>query len=208
MMHSVRLAGDLALVGVLVTVGSLPVLTAGAAIATGSAAIHHQLEHGRWPDAAELWLIFRRSLVRGLVVGPALLVAVALVAIDVVALRRGVVPGGAPALTVVLLAFSLAAGWAALAAVQAGAVLSAAVQPGPDFAAFRTSWRYSVTRPAAPVAAAAVLLVAVILAVLIHPVLTPVLAGFVLFALHVVARRLPSPLAPSPLADEGHKLGG
>ena len=181
---SFRTAGDLALLGILVTIGSLPVLTAGAAVATGSTAINFHLTHGRWPSAADLWQIFRARLVPGLIAGPSVLVAAWLIAVDVAALRRGAVPGGGPVLTLVLLAALLAAAWGALVAVRAGGA------------------PVSVRRPAAVLAAAAVLGVAVILAVLIHPVLTPVLAGFVLFALHVVAHRF-----PLTLQDQGHKLG-
>src|SRR5689334_21780708 len=91
---SLRLAADLALLGIVVTLLSLPLLTAGAAVAVGSYAIAHLIAHGRWPTAAELWAVFRRRLLPGLVAGPAVSAVVALVAVDVAALRRGVVPGG------------------------------------------------------------------------------------------------------------------
>jgi len=44
-------------------------------------------------------------------------------------------------------------------------------------------------RPATVAAASGVLMVAVVLGMLVHPALSPVLAGYTLFALHVVARR-------------------
>jgi len=163
---TLRLAGDLALLGIVVTVLSLPLLPAGAAVATGSYAIGHLLDRGRWPSFVDCRRTFRRRLVPGLWAGPAVAVAIGLIVLDVAALRRGVVPGGAPMLAVVLAVAAFGAGYAALRAV--GAVL----------------------RPATVVAAVAILAVAALLAGLVHPVLVPVLVGYALFALHVAARRL------------------
>jgi uncharacterized membrane protein YesL len=178
--NSLRLAADLALLGILVTLLSLPLLTAGAAVATGSAAIHHLVTEGRWPSLADLWRTFRRRLIPGLMAGPAVLAGSALLALDVAALRRGAVPGGTAALTVVLAVAVLAAGYAALVAVRSGIAGAGAC---------RSALALATAHPAAAVAAASVLAVAGLLAVLIHPALVPVLAGYALFALHVVARR-------------------
>jgi hypothetical protein len=175
---TVRVAADLALLGIVVTAAALPVLTAGAAVATGSAALHHFLVHDRWPAARTSWRVFRRGLLPG--VG-ALTCAggfAALLTLNLLALNRGIVPGGRPlaGLTVVLIA--AAAGWAGLVVVRIG-VLGG------------RGWRVAArtaTTPAALLAAMGVVTLSVFLAVLVHPVLTPVLAGYTLFALHAVAR--------------------
>ncbi|GIM98017.1 DUF624 domain-containing protein [Paractinoplanes toevensis] len=182
MPHSVRLAADLALLGIVVTLLSLPLFTAGAAVAAGSYAIAHQIAQGRWPSFIDLWVVFRRRLLPGLIAGPAIAVAITLVVIDVAALRRGAVPGGGPILTAVLAASAFVAGYIALVAVRAGVVDSGG--------AARSALSISLSRPAAPLAAAAVLALTALLAWFVHPVLVPVLAGYALFALHVVTSRI------------------
>lgn len=177
---SLRLAADLALLGIVVTLLSLPLVTAGAAVATGSHAIHHLTTEGRWPSFADCRQAFRARLVPGLVAGPAVAAAAVLIVLDVAGLRRGAVPGGGPALVAVLTAAALAAGYAGLVAVRAGAR---------ERGAARDALALALNRPLAAVAAAAVLAVAALLAVLIHPALVPVLAGYTLFALHAVTRR-------------------
>jgi hypothetical protein len=188
---SLRLAADLALLGIVVTLLSLPLLTAGAAVAAGSFAIGHLIAAGRWPSFADLWAFFRRRLLPGLVAGPAVAVATVLVVVDVAALRRGAVPGGGPVLTAVLAVAALAAGYVALVAVRAGTV-----NAGPsgievlDGGAARSALAIALSRPVVPLAAAGVLGVAALLAWFVHPVLVPVVAGYVLFALHVVTPRV------------------
>ncbi|GIE99288.1 hypothetical protein [Paractinoplanes rishiriensis] len=178
---SLRLAADLALLGMLVTVLSLPLLTAGAAVGVGSHAIHHLITEGRWPTLAECWQAFRVRLVPGLWAGPVVAVGFGLVVLDVAALRRGVVPGGAAAVTVVLIAAAVAAGYAALVAVQAGITGRGAA---------RAAWSLALARPVTVLAGAGIVVFAALLAGFVHPVLVAVLAGYVLFALHVVTARL------------------
>jgi hypothetical protein len=173
---TLRLGTDLALLGILLTLAALPVLTAGAAIATGSFAVRHFLAYDRWPPAATLARTFRSRLWPGLPAGPAVLVGAGLVALDVRALHRGLAPGGVPVTVAVL----------AVAALLAGALAVVAVTG-------RTGLALCWSRPVVPVAAAGVLLVMALLGVLIHPALTPVLAGYGLFALHVVVDRLTTP---------------
>ena len=50
--ETVRVATDLALLGLLTVLAALPVVTAGAAVATASAAVHHYLQYDRWPAVA------------------------------------------------------------------------------------------------------------------------------------------------------------
>ena len=173
---SVRSAADLALLGFLVTGAALPLVTAGAAVATGSAAIRHHLDHDGWPPARTSLRTFRRALLPGLAASAAVLLLAALVAVDVRALRAGAVPGGPVVTVAVLVAAGLGGGFAGLLAVAA---------PGrkPLAAALR------LARPALLAAATGVVALTVVLAVLVHPVLIPPLIGYGLFALHVLTRR-------------------
>ncbi|GAA3341549.1 hypothetical protein GCM10020358_33340 [Amorphoplanes nipponensis] len=184
--ETVRIATDLALLGFLVGLAALPLVTAGAAVVAGSAAVHHHLEHDRWPTARACWTTFRRALAPGLLAGLAVAVAVLLLVVDVLAVRTGTVPGGAPLLALTVLLAAAGAGYGAVAVVAVGA--------DPEH-----RWRAAVSalpgHGRAAAAAAGVVLLAALLAALVHPVLVPVLAGYAIFALHVVTRRL-SPATP------------
>jgi hypothetical protein len=181
-----RVAADLALLGLLVSAAALPVVTAGAAVATGSAAVHHYLEHDRWPGPGFCWRVFRRRLLPGLAAVLACALLAALVAVDLRALSAGRVPGGAPLIAVTVVAVVAAVGYLGLLVVAAGAGRASARGRGPVRVA----------------AMAGVVALAALLAVLVHPVLVPVLAGYAIFALHVVARRgaLSGPLPERPAA--------
>jgi hypothetical protein len=172
---SVRAAADLAIVGFAVTVASLPVLTAGAAVGTASAAVRHFQAYDSWPRPSALGAEFRGRLVRGLWAGPALLAGLFLIWLDVLGLRRGVVPGGPVVLSAVLAVAVLALGWAALVAVLGG-------HP-------RAAYELASSRPPLLLAAAGVVLVALTLALFVHPALVPLMAGFLLYALHAVVVR-------------------
>jgi hypothetical protein len=178
--ETVRIATDLALLGFLVTLAALPLVTAGAAVAAGSAAVHHHLEHDRWPTARASWAVFRRALGPGLLAGLAVAAAVLLLVIDLLAVRSGAVPGGTPLLVLTVVLAAAGAGYGALVIVAVGA--------DPEH-----GWRAALAtvpgRGRAALAAAGVVLLTTLLAVLVHPALVPVLAGYALFALHVVTRR-------------------
>jgi len=182
--ETVRIATDLALLGFLVTLAALPLVTAGAAAAAGSAAVHHHLEHDRWPTLRASWATFRRWMLPGLLAGLLVAAAALLLVVDVLAVRAGAVPGGPPLLALTVVLAAVAAGYGAVVLVAVGAA------PG---------WRAAVAglagRGRAAVAAAGVVTLAAVLAVLVHPMLVPVLAGYVLFALHVVTRRFPATAA-------------
>ncbi|WP_127507496.1 hypothetical protein [Actinoplanes solisilvae] len=184
---TLRLAADLALLGILVTLASVPIVTAGAAFSAGSASLERLLTIGRWSTAAECWASFRTRLVPGALAGPLVLAAAWLVALDVIALRRGAVPGGTVMIAAVLLAAAAAAGFAAL-------VAGLAAGPG----AVRRARALVALRPSALVATTGVVLIAAALAALVHPALLPVLVGYALFAVHVVllrkSSRMPSAL--------------
>jgi hypothetical protein len=173
---SVRTAADLAILGFAVTVASLPLLTAGAAVGTASEAVRHFQAYETWPRLSALSATFRRRLVPGLWAGPVFLAGVALTWLDVLGLRRGVVPGGPVVLSAVLAVAVLALGWAALVAVLGG-------HP-------REAYALALSRPPLLFAAAGVVLVALVLALFVHPALVPLLVGFLLHALHAVVGRL------------------
>jgi hypothetical protein len=173
---SVRAAADLAILGFAVTVASLPVLTAGAAVGTASEAMRHFQAYETWPRPATLAAAFRGRLVRGLWAGPALVAGALLVWLDVLGLRRGAVPGGSVVLSAVLVVAVLALGWTALVAVLGG-------RP-------RAAFALALSSPRLLLAAAGVVLVTLTLALFVHPALVPLLVGFVLYGLHAVAGRL------------------
>jgi hypothetical protein len=179
---AVAVAADVALLGVLLTVAAAPVVTAGAAVATASAAVRHFFEYGRWPDAAASWTEFRRRILPGCAAVLVAGAAATLLAVDLAALRSGLVPGGAPLI-------AITAGLAAGGAAYAGLVV---VEVG-DGGGWRAAARSALAlagRPAALAASAGVICLAAALAVMVHPVLAPVLAGYALYALHAVRRRL------------------
>ena len=186
---TVQVATDLALLGLAVTAAALPLLTAGAAVAAGSAAVHHHLEYDRWPAARACWSVFRRSLAPGLLAGLAVAAAALLLAVDVLAVRSGTVPGGTPLLALTALLGVAGAGYGALLVVAVG------TEPERGRRAVAAG---IARRGRAAAGAAGVLLLTSLLALLVHPMLVPVLAGYALFALHVVTRRL-SPSRPVPV---------
>ncbi|MEV6488732.1 hypothetical protein AB0M20_08855 [Actinoplanes sp. NPDC051633] len=170
-----RTGTDLAVVGFAVLLAALPLVTAGAALLTASRAIGRYLETDSWPPGRLLWADFRRSLLPGLAASAVFVVVAGLIVLDVLALRSGRVPGGPPAMAAVAVAGLLIAGLSGLALVI-----------GP-----RAALRLAGERPGTLAGAAAVASVALTLAVLIHPVLIPVLLGHTMFAMHVLASRVP-----------------
>lgn len=175
---TLRAAADLALLGILLTIACLPVVTAGAAVATASAAVRHFAVEDGWPRAVDIGRTFLRALVPGLGATAIAVGAAALVALDLAGLRSGAVPGGRPLLVLTAVLAAAGAGFAGLIVVAAGS-------PG---------WRRAVrdaaalvtVRPSALAASTGVLTLAAGLAALLHPVVAPILLGYALYALHAV----------------------
>ncbi|MEV4755675.1 hypothetical protein AB0J86_11270 [Micromonospora sp. NPDC049559] len=181
---TLRNATDLALLGVLVTVAALPVLTAGAAVATASSAVRHWLAYDRWPDARRLLRDFGRGVLPGAGATLAAGAAAALLGLNLLALGRGLVPGGRPLLVVTAALAVAAVGLAGLTVVEVGR------RGGRGWLlAVRAAARLAGRRPVALLASAGVLVLAAVLGAMVLPLLTPILAGYTLFALHAVARR-------------------
>ncbi|MFY1634540.1 hypothetical protein ACN27F_14895 [Solwaraspora sp. WMMB335] len=187
--ETLRAATDLALLGILTSVASVPVLTAGAAFATASTAIHRWSVDGYWPGLRELAGAFGRGLLPGAGATAAALGTAALLGGNLLLVSAGVVPGGTVLLAGTVLLVALLAGLAGVVVVQVGR------RGGTGWwAAARTVGRLAERRPLAMLAAAAVVSLAAVLATLVMPLLTPILLGYTLFALHTVLRRL----APEP----------
>ncbi|MGI5146041.1 hypothetical protein ACQEVC_06515 [Plantactinospora sp. CA-294935] len=189
---TLRNATDLALLGIVITVAALPVVTAGAAVATGSAALHSWIETGSWPGVRPVLRDFRRAVLPGIL--PTLLggIAAAVLAVNLLALTRGVVPGGA-VLVVVTAALAVAAGgFAGLTVVRLG---QRGGQGWRD--ALRAAAQTVRDRPVTLLGTAGTVALATLLCVLILPPLTPILVGYTLFGLHATTRRLAG-APPSP----------
>jgi hypothetical protein len=176
-------AADLALLGVALVLAALPVVTVGAAVAAGSHAVDHWCTHRRLPAPGELARVFARAIVPGLG-ALAVAVVVALVGwLDLAALARGAVPGGAAVLAVTLLVLVAAVGLAGLTVVRVGQ------RGGVGWAgAAGSAWRTALAAPRVPLTIAGLLALVGLVAWLM-PVVAPVLGGVALLGMHVVARR-------------------
>ncbi|MDQ7910651.1 hypothetical protein RB614_39765 [Phytohabitans sp. ZYX-F-186] len=183
---TVRNASDLALVGILVTLGSLGVVTAGAAVAAASAAVHDWSADERWPGARVTLGRFARGLLPGVLPALAATAGGALLVLNLAAITRGVVPGGILLAVPTLLILIAAAGLAGLTVVEVGRSGGVGWR-----AAAKAALAGGQRRPAAVLACAGVVALVAALGLMIIPVLVPVLAGYAIFAMHAVARRLP-----------------
>jgi hypothetical protein len=184
--EQLRRVGELALLGIVAVLASLPVLTVGAVVATLSTAVGHWADHDDLPSWRAMGAEFVRRLLPGVPVSVAGGLAVLVVSQQVAWLRDGVVPGGGAALA----AFAVAV--AGLSAVVLLAVPRLA--GGTWRAALAAAWTDLLRAPAAAVAALGVTAVAVLLAVLL-PGVVLVLPALLVLALHAVHRRLVLPRA-------------
>jgi uncharacterized membrane protein YesL len=182
--EGLAVAADLALIGIAVFLVAAPVLTAGAAVRTGSVAVRHVVDGDRMPSIVDLWQVFRRALAPGAVVSVVVLAAAGLLFVDLALLSSGRVPGGILLLVVTAVVAGGLAAFAALTAVRLGRA------PDDTWRA-AAKWAFAAARrvPLAAVAMAGVLALAAAIAVLV-PITAPLLVGFTLFASHVVTLRL------------------
>lgn len=192
-------ATDLALVGFGVVVAALGVITAGAAVATGSFAIQHWITERSYPTFGQLWRQFLRWLLPGALGTAGLAGAGVLLSINLTLIAQGKVPGGSIALAVT---------WALLLWLLLTALLTV-VQLGRHpadgwLAALRWAGRAATTTPHRAVVALLVAGLAGLLALMV-PVTFPLLVAYGLFAVHVVVGKLfpeESEVANPDLADE------
>jgi hypothetical protein len=181
---TLSVGADIALVGIVVTAASVPLVTAGAAVRAGSAAVH-AIAAGEGVDPRLMWRLFRTSLLPGAAATAIAAGCGLLLFIDVGAVASGRVPGGLPALagTGAAAAALLAIGM--LSVVQLGRETS----PGGWRTALRWAGRTAWRQPGAAAAVAGVSAVAAALAALVPPT-APLLVGYALYAAHVVTARL------------------
>ncbi|MFB6395303.1 hypothetical protein [Polymorphospora lycopeni] len=181
---TLRNASDLALVGILAAIGSLGVVTAGGAVATASAAVHDWIETDSWPGLRPTLHRFARALLPGAVATLALLAVTALLGVNLLALHRGVVPGGAPLVVLTVVLAVAGAGLAGLTLVEVGR------RGGRDWlAATRAAALTAGAHPGLLLATAGVAALVAVLGVMILPAVIPILGGYALLALHAVVRR-------------------
>jgi hypothetical protein len=181
---ALAVATDLALIGIAVSLAAVPVLTAGAAVRTGSVAVRSVVDGDRIPSIVDLGRVFRRALAPGAAASVVVLAAAGVLALDLALLSSGRVPGGFLLLVVTAVLAGVLAALAALTAVRLGR------EPEDTWRA-AAKWAFVAARraPIAAVAAVGVVALAVLIAVLV-PVTAPLLVGFALFALHAVVLRL------------------
>ncbi len=179
---SVVEAADLALLGIVAFAASVPVVTAGAAVAAASAAVRDRCAYGSLPSWRTTGSRFYTGIVPGAGATVVTAAGAALLVIDVRALQRGAVPGGPMAVAVTATVAVLLCGLAGLVLIEVGrhggrgwlaSVRSAA----------GTAWQ----RPGRVVPAAAIGLIAALLALAV-PVTAPIVLGCYLFALHAWAQ--------------------
>lgn len=183
-LSTLTVASDIAVVGFAVTLLALPLVTAGAALRTGSVAVHAIAVDARKVTFAELWRVFLRSLLPGLGFSVAFAATALFLAFDFTVVRAERVPGGPLVLGL------LAVAGVGLLGVAGAALASLGLDAG---ARWFPAVRSALARPGQVAASGAVLAVALAIALLI-PFTTPLMLGFALFALHVLqARRLRHP---------------
>ncbi|WP_432991325.1 hypothetical protein [Dactylosporangium sp. CA-233914] len=181
--ETITVAADVALVGIAVTIASVPLVTAGAALRTGSSAVH-AIAIGEKVDLRAMGRLFAASLLRGALATAAAAGCALLLVFNVGAVAAGRVPGGSPALagTVAAAAILLAIGM--LGVVRLGRDTSPSGWRDALRWAGRTAWR----QPGAAAAVAGVPAVAAALAAFV-PVTTPLLVGYALYGAHAVCAR-------------------
>lgn len=186
-LDSFTLAADLGLLGICVLASILPVLTAGAGVATASVALEFWLQHRRWPGLSELAATFRRALLPGILATVAAVAVAAALTLDIAGVAVGAVPGGRPVLIIMIILAMVVAGIAALTVVEVGR------HEGRHwYRALKIAGRAVYRRPILVFAIAGTLVPPVIFVWAI-PITVLVVPGFTLFAVHVVDRRLRLP---------------
>jgi hypothetical protein len=180
---SIALAADLALLGIVVAIACLPVVTAGGALVAASVGVDRAGTDRSFPAARELLAVLRRNLLRGFAAVLLAMAAAGAVAVDLLAVAGGRVPGGPvlAGLTAVLAAAGLAV---------AGTALVRLGQTGGE--GYRAALRYALAllgrRPLAGLGIVIAVALPVLLAGII-PATAIMLPGFVLFGLHAVVRK-------------------
>lgn len=181
-LDSVVEAADLALLGIVAFVASLPLVTAGAAVAAASAAVRDRCTTGSLPPWRTTGSRFWKGILPGIGATAVTVAAAALLVIDVRALLRGVVPGGPMVLAVTAAVAVLLCGLGGLVLIEVGRRDGRAW-----LASVRTAAGTAWQSPVRVFLAGAIGIVAALLALAV-PVTAPVVLACYLFALHAWAR--------------------
>lgn len=175
-------AADLALLGIVAFAASLPVVTAGAAVAAASAAVRDRCADGSLPSWRTTGSRFWKGILPGSGATAVTVAAAVLLVIDVRALLAGAVPGGPAVLAVTAGVAVLLGGLGGLVLIEVGRRDGRAW-----IESLRTALGTAWQRPIRVVLAGAIGVVAALLALAI-PVTAPVVLGCYLFALHAWAK--------------------
>jgi hypothetical protein len=181
--ESFATAADLALVGVVAGLASLPVVTAGAALTGATVTVDSLARTRTLPAAGDLGRAALRGALPGLGALGVAGTAAALITVDLRLLAAGTIPGGPVAMAAIAAVAAVALSVAATTVVRVG-------QTGAGWVAgLRWSLRLLKARPLTVPATLATMAVPVALSLAV-PVLAFVLPGFALYGLHAVVRRL------------------
>jgi hypothetical protein len=176
-------AADLALLGFVSVVGCLPVVTAGATLATASVAVDHLCGSRSLPAARDLTRTFVRALPGGLAALSVASVGALLLGLDLRLLAAGTIPGGPVAVALIAVVGSVAVALSCAVVVRVG-------QNGGTGWVAAVGWSLRLVRARPLYVFAMLVTVAVPVALaLAVPVLVFILPGFALYALHAVVRR-------------------
>lgn len=184
-----RDAADLAALGFVLVLAALPVVTAGSALATGSHAVRHRCDRGKYPPFADLLRTFARGILPGLAATLAVAAAGGLLALDISAARSGAIPGGGATVPVIVVVGLLGTGYLGLVIIHIG------LQGGAGWrraarAAIRTTATAGARQGLTLVASCAGVIAITTLLASFIPATVPLLVAFGLFALHVIHRKV------------------
>ena len=186
--EQLRRVAELALLGIVAVLLSVPLVTIGGIVATLSWTVAHWIEHDDLPRWSVLARELRRRLLPGLLVGPAGVLAVLVAVRQVQWVGSGAVPGGTGVVAAVLLATS--------------ALLAAGLLAVPELAhrgwraALAAGWATLLRVPLSGAAVLGVTIIAVLLGTLL-PGVALVLPAVLVLGLHAVHRTMVGPAAPA-----------
>jgi uncharacterized membrane protein YesL len=184
---SLSTASDLALIGIGVALLSVPVVTAGAALATATVAVDELCRTRSLPAVRDLARTFVRAAPAGLLALVVSAIVGLLLYVDILFLAAGTIPGGVPVIAAVFVVGAVLLSLGLVTVVRVGQTAGTG---------WRTALRWSLRLLAARPLTGPAVLVAVAVPVALSlaiPAIAFVLPGFTLYALHVIVRRASRP---------------
>jgi hypothetical protein len=182
-LESLTLAADLAVLGIVVVLGCLPVVTAGAVVAAASSAVDRACRERRLTGPAEFLRTVARAFTAGLGATAVAIAAALVLFVDLRLMGSGAIAGGTPVAVAIALLAVVALAVASTTVVRVG-------QTGAEGWIAGLRWALALLRRRPLVGLA--MLVPVALAVLLGasiPATAILLPGFVLYGLHAIVRR-------------------